>query len=208
MSEFFALIAVLLLGACSFIHPQVPNTAHTEGMASVVIIESPRGHGSGVLVKREKGGLGTFLTNAHVCSMFRSHDTNIRFSDDDTYEVMRIVSTNTVDDICKFTSMIEDQKPIRIAAYAPILGAPVCALGNPLSFEFVLTCGNKIGFIKRGEYERMLTNALVYRGSSGGPVLNAQGHLVGLTQSGAVIPIMGHIIPLGYHYMVTLKAIK
>ena len=207
MNKILTLVAVLLLGACAYVHPQVPNSSHIQGMNSVVIIEGFGGHGSGVLVKREAGGLGTFLTNEHVCRTFNK-TTRVRFSDGSNYKYRRIVATNAADDICRFTAMIDDQTPIKVAAFAPIMGAHVCALGSPLNYEFILSCGTKLGRLSGRGSSRMLTDILVYSGSSGGPILNAQGHLVGLTSSGAVMDIWGKQVPLGYQFMTTLEAIK
>ena len=61
------------------------------------------------------------------------------------------------------------------------VGQKVLAIGNPFGFNGTLTTG----IVSRIDYERnkIQTDAAINPGSSGGPILNAKGEVIGISQS-------------------------
>ncbi len=61
------------------------------------------------------------------------------------------------------------------------VGQKVLAIGNPFGFNGTLTTG----IVSRIDYERnkIQTDAAINPGSSGGPILNASGEVIGISQS-------------------------
>ena len=61
------------------------------------------------------------------------------------------------------------------------VGQKVLAIGNPFGFNGTLTTG----IVSRIDYERnkIQTDAAINPGSSGGPILNANGEVIGISQS-------------------------
>jgi serine protease Do len=61
------------------------------------------------------------------------------------------------------------------------VGQKVLAIGNPFGFERTLTTG----IISRSDYDRhrIQTDAAINPGSSGGPLINSKGEVIGINQS-------------------------
>ncbi len=75
-----------------------------------------------------------------------------------------------------------DLRPLPIAAKPPAVGETVFTLGHPLGDEFSLSSGIISGYRFDGS-PRMQITAPISQGSSGGPVLNQWGEVVGLVSS-------------------------
>lgn len=73
--------------------------------------------------------------------------------------------------------------PISIVSQMPYVGEDVFAIGNPRGLESTLSKGIVSGF--RGNNNTLIqTTAEITHGSSGGPLLNMRGQVVGITTSG------------------------
>lgn len=75
-----------------------------------------------------------------------------------------------------------DLKPLTLATEPPAIGESIFTLGHPLGDEFTLSSGIVSGYRFDGP-PRMQITAPVSPGSSGGPVLNQWGEVVGLVSS-------------------------
>lgn len=75
-----------------------------------------------------------------------------------------------------------DLKPLPIAGEPPAIGENIFTLGHPLGDEFTLSSGIVSGY-RFDDSPRMQITAPISPGSSGGPVLNQWGELVGLVSS-------------------------
>ena len=62
----------------------------------------------------------------------------------------------------------------------PIQGQRLYSLGNPLDIGFAVVEGTFNGYPQRGFYPQMLFTGAINPGMSGGPVLNAEGQVVGI----------------------------
>jgi S1-C subfamily serine protease len=93
-----------------------------------------------------------------------------------------------------------DLEPVRVGV-VPTTGAVVRVFGHPWGGALVVTRGAVVGFVERGTlaldgHRVMTVSAPVEPGQSGGPVLDDDGHLVGVaigvetnTQTGLVVPV-------------------
>ncbi|MBK1881953.1 trypsin-like peptidase domain-containing protein [Luteolibacter pohnpeiensis] len=75
-----------------------------------------------------------------------------------------------------------DLKPLPIASEPPAIGENIFTLGHPLGDEFTLSSGIVSGY-RYDDSPLMQITAPISPGSSGGPVLNQWGELVGLVSS-------------------------
>ena len=146
--------------------------------ASVVGIGQRWGSGSGIVL-----GEGRVLTNAH--NVRGSHVT-VTFADGRTAE-----GTVTGHDIDGDLAVIEadtgQAAALPWATAAPAIGTPVFALSNPGGRGLRVTFGTVSGIDRtfRGPRGLRITGSLEHTapllpGSSGGPVLDAQGQLLGI----------------------------
>lgn len=75
-----------------------------------------------------------------------------------------------------------DIKPLPLAEESPAIGEAIFTLGHPLGDEFTLSSGIVSGYRFDGT-PRMQITAPISPGSSGGPVLNQWGEVVGMVSS-------------------------
>jgi serine protease Do len=146
--------------------------------ASVVGIGQRWGAGSGIVLAD-----GQVLTNAHNV---RGDQVTVTFADDRTVEGS--VAGRDVDGDLAVISVDTGGATALTWASAPVqLGTPVFALANPGGRGLRVTSGFVSGIERsfRGPRGRRITGSLEHTapllpGSSGGPVLNADGELLGI----------------------------
>jgi serine protease Do len=135
------------------------------------------GGGSGVVVARD-----TVLTAAHN---LRGDDATVLLGDE--RRSARLVAADGDADLAVLTVSTEDLPQVAYADAAPSIGTPVVALANPggrglrVTPGFVSAAPRRV----RGPRGRRVTGAIEHtaplpRGSSGGPLLDLEGRLLGL----------------------------
>jgi serine protease Do len=146
---------------------------------SVVGLGRGWGHGSGVVIAD-----GHVLTSAHN---LRRDEVTVAFADD-RRELATVVGTDPDLDLAVLAVDTGDAAPVRWEpGEAPGIGTPVVALANPGGRGLRAT----LGFVSsgprsfRGPRGRRIRGALEHtaplpRGSSGGPLTDQQGNLVGI----------------------------
>jgi putative serine protease PepD len=157
---------------------------YTRVVPSVVLITTSKGSlGSGTVVTDK----GTILTANHVIS--GGGDLTVVFADG-TRARAEIASTNPKKDI----ATLEPQKLPEVVVAAPLgggvaVGADVVAMGNPLGLQDSTTSGIVSGLDRTskttaGSITGLIQfDAAVNPGSSGGPLLDDQGLVVGVVVS-------------------------
>ena len=149
---------------------------------AIVLVEAqlPDGisSGTGCVINRN----GVILTSSHVVE--RSSYIEVTTSKGEVYKAEVIKSENTNGDLALLR--IKPQKPlpatIKLGDSSLVkVGQKVLAIGNPFGFNGTLTTG----IVSRIDYERnkIQTDAAINPGSSGGPILNANGEVIGISQS-------------------------
>ncbi len=146
--------------------------------ASVVGIRGGRARGSGVVV-----GSGLVLTNAHNV---RGEATEVSFAGDGTASA-EVLAADVDGDVAVLSVDTGDAPPLAWADEVPQVGAVVFALADPggsgLRTTFGVVSAARRAF--RGPRGRRITGSLEHtaplaRGSSGGPVVDRDGRLVGI----------------------------
>jgi serine protease Do len=146
--------------------------------SSVVGIGQRWGVGSGIVLSE-----GKVLTNAHNV---RRSEVTVTFADGRTAE--GTVAGNDVDGDLAVIEVHTGQAPaLTWATAAPAIGLPVFALSNPGGRGLRVTFGTVSGIDRsfRGPRGMRITGSLEHTapllpGSSGGPVLDASGQLLGI----------------------------
>ena len=152
-----------------------------EGGSSVVGIGQRWGVGSGIVL-----GENRVLTNAHNV---RGSQVTVTFADGHTAE--GTVAGTDVDGDLAVVEVETGQAPVlpwaNFSGDAPAIGTPVFALANPGGRGLRVTFGFVSGIDRsfRGPRGLRITGSLEHTapllpGSSGGPVLNAAGQLLGI----------------------------
>jgi serine protease Do len=149
---------------------------------SVVGIEQRRGHGSGFVLAPD----GYLLTNAHVARGLAP--LQVRLSGSEPVPAER-VGLDARTDLAVLRVASSGLAPLALAEGAALApGALVVAIGNPLGFERSVTLGVVSALYRTlpspdgGALDGLLqTDAAVNPGNSGGPLLSADGEVVGVT---------------------------
>lgn len=129
---------------------------------------------------------GRAISNYHVFDDMT--DVVVVFSDGSTADISRIVAASerydfVVFDVdvskkCKFIPL-----PKTKFKYKPTVGEKVYAIGHPLGLENTFSSG-EISQIRRGEDYELQINVPIDHGSSGGPLINRYGEVIGITSGG------------------------
>jgi len=172
---------------------------------SVVYIQVDQGHnyfrsGSGFVYDSNQGYI---ITNNHVVNGSISGKADVTFSDGNTYTA-RIIGTDIYDDIAVLQIVddfsAEHPVPLVLANSSKLeVGQMVIAIGNPgiggfLTFSNTMTMGivSQLGRIFPSsiggfaETDLIQTDTTINRGNSGGPLLDADGRVVGITTLHAI----------------------
>ena len=148
---------------------------------SVVVIdadiEDGVSSGTGVIIDKS----GIILTSSHVIE--DTKDINITLYNNEKYKARLLAVMGESNDLALLkidpkkslqTIKLGDSKRVKV-------GQKVLAIGNPFGFSGTLTTG----IISRIDYERnkIQTDAAINPGSSGGPLVNMDGEVIGINQS-------------------------
>jgi S1-C subfamily serine protease len=143
----------------------------------------PVGQGSGFIFKSP----GRLITNYHVLG--KAGMAKVRTLDGREFYVKSIVAEDAVDDLVEaVVDITSGSIPyLSPASAAPVLNDPVMVIGSPLGVEKVVSQGTVIGIQEVPKYGKcILHSAHSFPGSSGSPLVNAQGEVIGIET--AVVP--------------------
>ncbi len=154
---------------------------------AVVGIERRRGHGSGVVLAQD----GYVLTNAHVAG--RGGPIGVRLSGEEAVKG-ELVGADERTDLAVIRAGAGGLPTLPLAEDRRLrVGELVVAIGNPLGFDRSVTVGVVSALYRSlptgqgGLLDGLVqTDAAVNPGNSGGPLLDADGQVVGITT--AMIP--------------------
>ncbi len=161
-------LLAMLLSACSSAPPAGITPLHR----STVLIEHESGHGSGLIV-----GSGRVLTAYHVV---QGDDLDVRFFDGQAIPGEVLWSDPERDLAIVGVPIPAGHPTARLSCKQPNPGQHVMSVGHPIQSQWVLVGGYlpNSGLVA-GRY--MSLGFPVGLGTSGGPVFNEQGQVVGIT---------------------------
>ncbi len=145
-------------------------------LPSVVEVRRSSGIGTGFVVDAR----GYFLTNAHVVG---SADTvTLRFNDGSSQEA-KVVRRDTLRDIALLKTEQAGLKPLPLRTGKLTLTEKVFAIGNPLGLSQTVTDGIVSAYRQRPNdgQEYIQASVSITFGNSGGPLLDANGNVVGVS---------------------------
>lgn len=153
--------------------------------------------GSGFIIRSD----GLILTNAHVVQ--GAPEITVSLNDERSFKA-KLVGYDLILDVALI------KIPVSGLATAPLgdsdkvrVGEPVVAIGSPFGLRHTVTAGiisargRKLYDDPRGNQDLFQTDAAINHGSSGGPLLNYRGEVIGINQ--AIIPSgdrIGFAIPI------------
>lgn len=133
--------------------------------------------GTGCIVSPD----GLILTGSHVVENFQ--EISVTTFNGQTYKAEFIAQMGKNKDLALIK--INPQKKLKAISFADSetvkVGQKVLSIGNPFGFSNTLTQGiiSRIDYVKN----RFQTDAAINPGCSGGPLLNSDGEVIGISQS-------------------------
>ncbi len=133
--------------------------------------------GTGCIIDKN----GTILTSAHILE--EGNDIIVTTSNGQDYQAKILKKLGEKKDIALLKiSPAYNLSIVKMGDSSKVkVGEKVLAIGNPFGFKGTLTQG----IISRIDYEknRIQTDAAINPGSSGGPLLNVNGEIIGINQA-------------------------
>ncbi len=197
-------LSLLILGSFALrpspcqVASSVSDVAKQQSKSIVQIVAKDRSGreliaGSGFIVKSE----GLLITNHHLIE--GAYAASVRTADGDIYDTVFVVDADTRRDLVVLrikalnlpTSKLGDSDKIEV-------GQHVIAIGNPMGLTGSVSDGI-ISAIRQAEgYKVIQTTAPISPGSSGGPLLNDLGEVVGVTFANVDGQNLNLAIPINY----------
>lgn len=168
------------------ISPSVKNTPELLLQSSVTIIaknsrNQPISQGSGAFIAQNK-----IVTNFHVIEEGQKFEITLNSDNEIKYEA-RLLSVDRVHDIAILEiNTFFPSKVLKMNKNYPAIGDDIIVAGTPLGLEGTISKGN-ISAIRKfppDDYDLFQISAPISPGSSGGPVVNLKGELIGVSVAG------------------------
>jgi S1-C subfamily serine protease len=150
----------------------------------VVTVTRGNGQGSGFVIDRQ----GYLLTNAHVVDA--SGPITVSFSNGDRVDAQLVGADQSTDvAVLKVNEPSDALRPIPLGDSASVqVGDPVVAIGNPFGYDRTITSGIVSAVARQIQSPNgypinnaIQTDAAINHGNSGGPLLNMQGEVIGIS---------------------------
>ena len=142
------------------------------------------GFGTGVLISET----GIVLTNYHV--IHRAEIIRVWFYDptDSNYSFATVIGIDPVADLALLQLELDPDAPppvyLEIEKETPVIAEPVVAIGHPVGLQWSVTTGSINHQARPGKitpYVNVIQHsAEINKGNSGGPLINANGDIVGI----------------------------
>lgn len=137
------------------------------------------GLGSGFFVDAE----GTLVTNAHVALADGTAFLLVKLPDGTTYFADEVSAFSREDDIAVVKVKAKNMPFVKLCEKPPQPGERAVAIGNPLGLKSTISEG-LVSAVREDEAKKrslIQTTAAISHGSSGGPLLNDRGEVMGVT---------------------------
>lgn len=141
---------------------------------------SSTSQGSGFFINSS----GVAISNFHV---FKNAINGVIYLDTgQEFMITKIIAYDEVQDYVIFKVGIDksDFYPLPISTKLSEIGEPCFAIGNPEGLAQTLSIGNISGYREVNGMSYIQTTAEITHGSSGGPLFNEQGEVIGITTMG------------------------
>ena len=144
---------------------------------AVVVIKTDKGQGSGFLIKSD----GTIATNAHVIA--DASTIEVKLATGETYRRVYVLASDETEDVALLRIEAADAPTLKLGnSNDAKVGDDVVLVGAPLGLEETISTGivSAIRILPDTGVRVIQTTAAASPGSSGGPLLDRNGEVLGL----------------------------
>lgn len=177
----------------------ITNTALRRGLFSLNVFEVPQGTGSGFVWDQQ----GHIVTNLHV--IMEADAVKVILQDRSSYDAVLVGAAPSYDlAVLRISAPANQLRPLMVGSSHDLsVGQRVLAIGNPFGLDYTLTTGivsalgRTIKSVNGREIQDAIqTDAAINPGSSGGPLLDAFGRLIGVNT--AIVSPSGTSAGIGF----------
>jgi len=179
---FVVLIGYWLLACASTL---TPAQIAKQGIPTVVTIRAGNGLGSGFVVRTD----GLIATNYHVIREAGRDGIKVVLSDHTELDAIEVLAVNPEHDLAVIRVGAKDLPVVELGSISDVgVGDYVTAIGNPRGLERTVSNGlvsalRTFEDKKNGKLTLLQISAPISPGSSGGPLFNERGEVIGVTSS-------------------------
>jgi serine protease Do len=162
--------------------------AYSNRIYQIRIIEQATGDqaalGSGFQISSD----GLVVTNYHVVSEYTSHPDRYRIEYVSNLGIkgeLQLIDIDVINDLSLLKKEGYQSDSLQLAESLPLQGEYIYSLGNPHDIGLTVVPGTYNGIASHSLYKRIHFSGSINPGMSGGPVLNSEGHVVGVNVSTA-----------------------
>ena len=193
-----SILAAIACGASTTPLPESPTDVTENALPSVVQIITSSGSGTGFIVSED----GLVVTNKHVVEGQRR--VTVRLATGEEYRG-NVTQRHSVLDLAYVEiDSNRNYEPLPLGDSGQVrLSEPVIAIGYPLGEELGLEPSVSRGIISAKRDDYLQTDASLNPGNSGGPLLDANGNVIGVitfrvesTETGRPVTGIGFAIPI------------
>lgn len=143
---------------------------------AVVTVQAGREIGSGSIVSAD----GMVITNHHVVRRLRNQTLLVKTYDGNQYSG-QVIATDRPNDLALIQLQATPALPtVPVATNSRVVaGETVCAIGSPFGRAGTITAGKVLRILPNGDLQ---SDVELQPGNSGGPLINAQGVMVGVNK--------------------------
>lgn len=170
-------VFIHLLIFCSPVFALTPEKIASKAIPSIVLIETPDGYGTGFVVSKN----GLIATNLHVIGT--SKKATVILNDETRYDQVEVVNYDWDYDLILLKIPSNKLKPLSLGNSDKVkVGQGVVAIGHPLGFGNTVSDG-LVSAVRDIEPDLRLiqVSAPISPGSSGGPLFNDAGKVIGIS---------------------------
>lgn len=177
----FSLLLIYFFTSAVLRAEDVPITSifneHSDSIVLIGALDRKQGHlGSGFIVRQD----GLIVTNYHLVKQAKK--IIIKLKNNQGYKRVRVVGVDANKDIALLKIDAQGLKPVSLGNSSKIVtGERVVSIGNPLGLESTISDG-LISSIRKTNagFKIFQTSVPLSNGSSGGPIFNLQGEVIGI----------------------------
>jgi serine protease Do len=152
-----------------------PAEIAAAALPSVVLIRSPAGFGTGFVVRAD----GWIVTNLHVIAGV--NEASVTLANKKSYPVIEVVNASAEHDLALLRIRAEGLPVLKLGKSESVrAGDAIVAIGHPLGLEDTVSNGLVSAVREVGELTALQISAPIAPGSSGGPLFNDHGEVIGV----------------------------
>jgi len=173
---------------------------HQNSVYQIRVIDLSTGKKSAIGSGFQFSDEGHIATNYHVLAdaIHRPEHFRVEYiRHDGSLGGLKVLDVDVIHDVAIVQSVQPDPSYINLGESSLLKGTRLFSLGNPLDLGMTIIEGTYNGLMEKSLYRKILFSGSLNSGMSGGPVVNRDGHVIGINVSTAGNQV-SFLVPVEY----------